>query len=117
MADIRSLLAAALGGPSWLERAQSQAAADRTAYQAGGVPALMADTQGTQDLAGGFVGSTKGRIPYEPPVTASWILRNKETGEVIMETFDKAKVAALNTAKYEAVPIQEYLGAMNGGIK
>lgn len=46
--------------------------------------------------------------------TASWIIRNKETGEVIMETFDKAKVDALNTAKYEAVPIGDYLGEING---
>lgn len=45
--------------------------------------------------------------------TASWILRNKETKEVICETFDPAKVAALNTEKYEAVPIQEYLVSLN----
>lgn len=46
--------------------------------------------------------------------TASWVIRNKETGEAVLETFDKAKVDALNTDKYEAVPIQEYLGSING---
>lgn len=46
--------------------------------------------------------------------TASWVIRNKETGEVIMETFDKKKVDALNTDKYEAVPIAEHLGSING---
>jgi hypothetical protein len=46
--------------------------------------------------------------------TASWVIRNKETGEVVMETFDRKKVDALNTAKYEAVPIGEYLGSING---
>lgn len=46
--------------------------------------------------------------------TASWVIREKETGAVIMETFDPKAVAALNTAKYEAVPIGEYLGSING---
>jgi hypothetical protein len=45
--------------------------------------------------------------------TASWIIRNKETKEVVMETFDRKKVDALNTEKYEAVPIGEYLGSLN----
>lgn len=45
--------------------------------------------------------------------TASWIIREKDSGAVIMETFDKAKVDALNTEKYEAVPIQEYLASLN----
>lgn len=45
--------------------------------------------------------------------TASWVIRNKETGDVIMETFDKKKVDALNTEKYEAVPIAEHLGSLN----
>jgi predicted nucleotidyltransferase len=46
--------------------------------------------------------------------TANWVIREKATGAVIMETFDRKKVDALNTAKYEAVPIQEYLGSING---
>jgi len=46
-------------------------------------------------------------------ITASWVLRNKLTKEVICETFDPRKVAALNTDKYEAVPIGEYLGSLN----
>jgi GNAT superfamily N-acetyltransferase len=44
---------------------------------------------------------------------ASWVIRNKETREVIMETFDRKKVDALNTEKYEAVPIGEYLASLN----
>lgn len=48
--------------------------------------------------------------PNQPnkPV-ASWVIKNKETGEAIMETFDSRKVAALNTHKYEAVPIETHL--------
>lgn len=46
--------------------------------------------------------------------TASWIIREKETGKVIAETFLKHVVGALNTKKYEAVPIGEYLGSING---
>ena len=49
--------------------------------------------------------------------TSSWVIRNKKTGEVIMETFDIKKVNALNTAKYEAVPILKYLQELNSGIK
>ncbi len=45
---------------------------------------------------------------------ASWVIRNKETSEVVMETFDKKKVDALNTEKYEAVPIAQHLGEING---
>lgn len=46
-----------------------------------------------------------------PP--ASWVIRNKQTGEVIAETFDRKKVDALNAAKYEAVPIREHLAGLN----
>lgn len=49
-------------------------------------------------------------------MTASWILREKESKKVIMETFDARKVAALNTAKYEAVPILDYLQELNARI-
>lgn len=44
---------------------------------------------------------------------AGWVLRNKETGEVVMETNDPAKVKALNTEKYEAVPIAQYLASLS----
>jgi hypothetical protein len=43
----------------------------------------------------------------------SWVIRNKATGEVLMETFSTKLVAALNTAKYEAIPIREYLASLN----
>lgn len=45
--------------------------------------------------------------------THSWIIRNKFTGEIIMETFDRRKIEALNTSKYEAIPIGQYLGSLN----
>lgn len=44
---------------------------------------------------------------------ASWVIREKATGTVIMETYDKNKVDALNTSKYEAVPINEHLAGIN----
>ena len=44
---------------------------------------------------------------------ASWVIRNKETKEVIMETFDYRRVQMLNTAKYEATPIVKYLADLN----
>lgn len=44
---------------------------------------------------------------------SSWVIKNKATGEVIMETFDRKKVDALNTDKYEAVPIYDHLTSLN----
>lgn len=49
--------------------------------------------------------------------TASWVIREKNGGAVIMETFDQATVNALNTEKYEAVPIQEHLVSLNRVIR
>jgi hypothetical protein len=45
---------------------------------------------------------------------ASWVIVNKETGEAVMETFEKSNVEALNTKKYKAVPIAEYLASVGG---
>lgn len=40
---------------------------------------------------------------------ASWVIRNRETKEVLFETFNPATAAAINASKYEAVPILAYL--------
>ena len=45
--------------------------------------------------------------------TASWVIRNKATGESIMETFNPDVAAKVNTAKYEAMPILEHLQSLN----
>jgi hypothetical protein len=85
---------------SWLPEAQktTQAAFDAARAANEGVTAEAAQTGRTDSLA----------------KTASWVIREKGTGKVIMETFDPKQVEALNTNKYEAVPIQEYLGSING---
>lgn len=49
--------------------------------------------------------------------TASWVIREKATGKVLFETYESTIVGALNTAKYEAVPILEYLQSINGHAK
>lgn len=72
-----------------------------------------------------FPSSTKANGSTAPKIeptnslssTASWAIRNKDTGEVVMETFDQKKVDALNTDKYEAVPIQQHLAEVNASIK
>lgn len=66
--------------------------------------------------------TTPEKIPNQSSVSpdakpASWVLRNKTTHEVVMETFDEKKVAALNTDKYEAVPILKYLQELNDGLQ
>jgi hypothetical protein len=37
--------------------------------------------------------------------TTSWVVLDKETKEVLFETFSERRVKALNTDKYEAKPI------------
>ncbi len=51
----------------------------------------------------------KGFRPSRP----SWGIRRKEDGRGICETFDWRKITALNTEKYEAIPIVEYLASLN----
>jgi hypothetical protein len=46
-------------------------------------------------------------------MTTSWVICNKQTGESILETFDPNKVQRLNTSKYVAIPIGEYLASLN----
>jgi hypothetical protein len=72
----------------------------------GGGPGIqgVTGTQAQEVAASGIAPQPSGAQP-----SASWVLREKATGKVITETFDKKKVAALNTEKYEAVPIKEYL--------
>jgi hypothetical protein len=43
----------------------------------------------------------------------SWVIRNRETKAVVCETFNPRVVTALNTQKYEAVSIGEYLASLN----
>lgn len=43
----------------------------------------------------------------------SWVIRHKETGKVICETFDKRKLRYLNTVHYEAVPVVQHLSEVN----
>ncbi|WDZ77953.1 hypothetical protein PWG15_05465 [Ensifer adhaerens] len=45
--------------------------------------------------------------------TASWVIRERANGRVILETFDRRKVDALNTEKYEAIPVQQHLAEVN----
>ena len=45
--------------------------------------------------------------------TASWVIREKSSGKVIAETFNRDLVACLNTSKFEAVPVQEHLASIN----
>lgn len=50
----------------------------------------------------------------EPPecprqTSASWVIKRKDTGAVVCETFSAAAVEALDTSRFEAVPIMDYL--------
>ncbi len=59
-------------------------------------------------------GGAGDREPSSLSRTASWVIRDKATKQVVMETFDRKHVEHLNTKKYEAVPIGDYLGEING---
>jgi acyl-ACP thioesterase len=45
--------------------------------------------------------------------TASWVIVNTETNEPVCETYSDKLVQALNTNKYKAVPILEWLQSIN----
>lgn len=44
---------------------------------------------------------------------SSWVIVETATDRVLMETYQRAVVDALNTARYTAVPILEYLQGLN----
>jgi len=46
-------------------------------------------------------------------MSASWVIVRKLDGEVIFETFSENVVRKLNTEKYTAIPILEYLVGIN----
>lgn len=43
----------------------------------------------------------------------SWVIREKSSGKVVLETFSRKIVDAINTAKYEAVDTHTYLVSLN----
>ena len=46
-------------------------------------------------------------------MSASWVIKEKATGKVIAETFQRHVAQAVNAAKYEAVPIMAHLASLN----
>ena len=69
------------------------------------------------DLPGFEPGDTLERFGPKDFKGNSWVLREKATGEAVAETRDPAKVRALNTEKYEAVPVGQHLVELNKRIK
>lgn len=49
--------------------------------------------------------------------TASWIIIDISTKEAILETYSKNIADAVNTKKYRAVPVLEYLQQLNKSLK
>lgn len=45
--------------------------------------------------------------------TASWVICEIATGKAIFETYNPKIVEILNTKRYKAVPILEYLCSLN----
>jgi hypothetical protein len=117
---VSQLLGHGLARAYALETARSEAAGrpvpSMEEFAASWLPQAEKTTQAAYDAQrAGNKGVTAEAAQGSLGKTASWVIRDKETGEVVMETFDPKKVAALNTDKYEAVPIQEYLGSLNKG--
>jgi hypothetical protein len=50
-------------------------------------------------------------------VSASWVIRDRVTKVAVLETFDKRIAQAINLQRYEALPIEQYLGELNATIK
>jgi hypothetical protein len=50
-------------------------------------------------------------------MTASWVLVRLADNKAIAETYLRHVAAAINTEKYKAVPVGEYLADLNRRIK
>jgi hypothetical protein len=48
--------------------------------------------------------------------TSSWVIVDKHTGAVLFETFQASIIPKINTARYEAVPILQYLQQLNRSL-
>jgi hypothetical protein len=59
----------------------------------------------------------RNRSPSRNGVTASWVIITKDTDSIVMETWQASMVRKLNTEKYYAVAIQDYLADLNREIK
>ena len=44
---------------------------------------------------------------------SSWVIKDKLTGEILFETFQKSLVDKINKDKYVAVPILQHLQELN----
>jgi len=49
--------------------------------------------------------------------TASWVIVEKDSKKPIFETFNEKTAKAINSKRYVAIPILEYLQAFNQGVK
>lgn len=49
--------------------------------------------------------------------TVSWVIVDQITGKSVCETFSRKIVDAINTSRYRAIPIEEYLPGLNRAIK
>lgn len=50
-------------------------------------------------------------------MASSWVIKNKKTGKILLETFNKQLADAINTNIYEVIPILEHLASINGKSK
>lgn len=56
-------------------------------------------------------------MPYTIQKTVSWVFVDLETGKGVYETYSASVAAKVNTKRYKAVPILEYLQNLNRRIK
>lgn len=43
----------------------------------------------------------------------SWVIVSLATGEAVLETYSEKLAQAINTSKYKAVPVYEWLASIN----
>jgi hypothetical protein len=99
--------------PQGSARMQSQAARDAgiKARARGQETGLTLDVRKAQGAMYKANSPSMQRQLDNPP---SYVVRDKATGQPVMETFSKEVAAKVNTDKYEVVPILEHLANQNG---
>jgi hypothetical protein len=53
------------------------------------------------------------RTTLKQLMTTSWVIVRKADGDVLFETYNRSLIAKLNTERYEAIPILQYLYSLN----
>ena len=60
---------------------------------------------------------SRDEVPDLEPHCGSWVIVCRESGSPVLETFNRATAAAINTVKYEVLTALQWLARLNRKAK